>query len=246
MSDVALHPTPRFRDVVHEQVRAVGRSLLREWLVAALVVGIVTVVIVINIVRGSAASWFDSDEWIGFGFISFLLPFAVWRREKRFGPDFLWTLPVDRRRLAFAKVFAGWVWLMAALTAFILWQHALAIASGVAGARVVTLFAYTGATATYLLGSALVLGLRHPLRWLIGTVTLFFLLGFFNDAVAGSPDGIDLLMSSIGFSPLRRAMARWQLLPYYAQSAISTFLWLGAGLVALWAAASRHRERRRH
>jgi hypothetical protein len=236
---------PRTRDVALEQIRTVGMSLRREVLGAAAVVGIITVVIVVNIVRGSADSWFDSDEWVGFGFLSFLLPFAVWRGEKRFGPDFLWTLPVDRRRLALAKVFGGWVWLMAAVLFYVVWQNTLAAVSGVAGAETVSLLAFTGTTATYLFGSALVLGLRHPLRWLIGTVSVFFLLGFFNNTVAG-PDRIDLLLDSSDLQPLRDAMARWQLLPYFAQRAIPTFLWLGAGLAALWAAASRHGERRRH
>jgi hypothetical protein len=48
------------------------------------------------------------------------------------------------------------------------------------------------------------------------------------------------------FSAVQHAAAVWRTLPPLAQWAISTFLWLGAGLAALWAAASRHRERRRH
>jgi hypothetical protein len=244
--DSTLHPTPRFRHVVREQIRAVGLSLRREALVVAVVVGIVTVVIAMDIVRGNAETWFDSDDWIGFGLISFLLPFAVWRRERRFGPAFLWTLPVDRRRLALAKVFGGWVWLMAALMFFVFWQIALAAFSGVAGAETVTLLAFIGTTATYLFGSALVLGLRHPLRWLFGTAAVFFLLGFFNETVGGRPDTIDTLLRSSGFaSRVHAAATRWQTLPSFAQWAISTFLSVGAGLAALWAAASRHRERRR-
>jgi hypothetical protein len=37
----------------------------------------------------------------------------------------------------------------------------------------------------------------------------------------------------------------WRALPDVGQWAAATLLWTGAGLVALWAAASRHREGRR-
>jgi hypothetical protein len=265
--EVTLHPTPRGRDVVREQVRIVGLGLRREALIAAAVLGIVTLVIVSEIVLGGAGIHFDADASFPISVAAFLFPFAVWRGERRFGPAFLWTLPVDRRRLALAKAFAGWVWLMAALTVFILWLLALALLSAATGVRTVTLFPFTGATAMYLLGSALVLGLRHPLRWLLGTVGVFFLLvilseaggrtangelrivawsGLLRSAVYG-PYGLDTLLSSGGFiSAAEHAAAAWRTLPDLAQWATTTFLWLGAGLAALLAAASRHGERRRH
>ena len=37
----------------------------------------------------------------------------------------------------------------------------------------------------------------------------------------------------------------WRAVPELADWRTATLLWTGAGLVALWAAASRHRERRR-
>ncbi len=241
MSEVILHPAPRWRDVVLEQIRAVGLSLRREALVVAVVLSIVTLVIAIDIVRGSAATWFDSDEWFPIALAAFVFPFAVWRREKRFGPAFLWTLPVDRRRLALTRVFAGWVWLITALAVVVFWQNALAVLSGVTGAETIAFAAIPGTTAMYLLGSALVLGLRHPLRWLLGTVAVCFLLGFLNEAIDRTY-GLDTFLSSGGFSS---AATAWRQLPQLAQWAITTFLWIGAGLAALFAAASRHRERRR-
>jgi len=261
MTDVTLHGIPRLREVVREQIRIVGLTLRREGAVVAVVLGVVTIIIATDIAHGTADSWFDSDEWIGLGVMAFLLPFAVWRRERRFGPAFLWTLPVDRRVLALAKVFGGWVWLMAALTCFVIWQAALAAFSGVADPEIVSPLAYTGTTAAYLFGSALVLGLRHPLRWLLGTAGTFFLLASLNEALGSAdaggasivvwssalrwliygPYGIDTLLSSVN-----RGASRWGALPAFAQWAIPTFLSLGAGAAALWAAASRHRERRRH
>jgi len=264
MNDGTLHATPRWREVALEQIRFVGLRLRREALVAAAVVGIVTLIIAVDIARGSAETWFDSDEWIGIAFFSFLFPFAVWRREKRFGPAFLWTLPVDRRHLALTRVLAGWVWLMTALAFFMAWQHVLAILSRVAGAEIVPPIAIIGATAMYLLGSALVLGLRHPLRWLLGTAGVFFLLGTLNEALGRTtsgqsrmfsssevlrwlvygPYGIDTLLSSGRFhTAMSDATTVWRAHPQLAW-ATTVILWLLISFAALWAAASRHREQR--
>lgn len=246
--ETTLHPTPRGREVVLEQIRIVGLELRAVAVIAAVFFGVVTVMIAIAIVRGDAQTWFDSDEWIQISVVAFLYPFAVWRRERRFGPAFLWTLPVDRRRLALAKVFAGWVWLIAAVAVLISWQRVLAALSGVPDAETVPLIALTGATATYLLGCALLLALRHPLRWLLGTVGVLFLLGFLNEALGLGPDGpTEAFVSSTGFFSVGdRAVTVWQSLPQPAQWAVATFSWIGAGLAALWAALWRHAERRRH
>jgi hypothetical protein len=233
MTQGTLHPTARGRDVVREQVGFVALSLRPVALVVAVVVGIFTIAIAIDIVRGDASTWFDSDEWSPIGLLAFLLPFAVWRAENRFGPALLWTLPVDRRRLAVAKVFAGWVWLMIALAIVILWQFALALLSGVANAQIVPFTAFVGATGTYLLGSALVLGLRHPLRWLLGTAAVFYVVGFLHEALERSY-GMDTFLSSGAVGSVVK-----DVVPFIS------FLLLGAGLIALWAAVWRHRESRR-
>ena len=273
MMPSTLHPTPRGRAVVLEQIRLVGLGLRREAWIAAVVLGIVTLAIAIE-TRGGAWIQLDSDASAPISVAAFLFPFAIWKGERRFGPAFLWTLPVDRRRLALAKVFAGWVWLMGALAVFLAWLVALLLlsaATAIPPAAVPQslrwLVPFTGATAMYLLGSALVLGLRHPLRWLLGTAGVFFLLASLS-AVLGrtesgelrivawsdglrqvvyGPYGLDTLLSSSGFvSAAEHAGAVWGTLPDPARWATTTLLWLGAGLAALWAAASRHGERRRH
>lgn len=241
MNETKLRRVPLWRDVMREQIRIVGHGLRREALVTAVVIGVVTVVIMIDIVSGNAESWFDSDDWAPLGIAAFLLPFAVWWREKPFGPSFLWTLPVDRRRLALTRVLAGWVWLIAALAAVFLWQAALAAVSTVEGALTLPLSSFIGVTATYLFGSALVLGLRHPLRWLLGTVAV---VGLLNQFFESRLDAGGTLRSSILLSPaIRTAGELWQSLTDPAHWAIATILSIGAGLAALWAAASRHAER---
>jgi hypothetical protein len=257
MTEITHHATPRWRDVALEQIRIVALSLKRESMVVGVVLGILTVMIAIDIVHGNAATWFDSDEWTAVVSISFLFPFAVWRTQRRFGPAFLWTLPVDRRRLALMRVLAGWVWLVTVLAFFVLWHKTLAILSGVAGARTTPLLSVTGATAMYLLGSALLLGLRHPLRWLLGIGGGFFLLATLNESL-GRTGGMSRMFAWSGvllrWAPLSsgrfssavdHAAIVWRTYPRLV-SAIAIILWIGAGAIALWAAASRHGERRRH
>jgi hypothetical protein len=246
MTAGTLHPTPRWRDVVLEQVRIAGLSLRPVALVFAIVLGAGTLVIGSEILGGGPG--FDSRETFPTALVAFLFPFAVWRGDPRFGPAFLWTLPVDRRRLALAKVFAGGVWLMAALAVFASWLLTLAYLSRVTpAAHILARIPYTATLAAYLFGSALVLGLRHPLRWLSGAAGVLFVMGTLSDALSQPDDREWQYVPGAGafFSAVERAGAVWQTLPDPLRWSITTFLWLGAGLAALWIAASRHRERRR-
>ena len=227
----SLHPTPQVRDVLREQIRILGRSLRREALVAAAVLGIVTLRIVVDMAHGNAGSWFDSDEWFPVALAAFLFPFAVWRRDRRFAPAFLWTLPVDRRRLALTKVFAGWLWMLAALTAVVVWQSAVAFAVGVSHPQIMPLTAFAGSTAMYLLGSAVVIGLRYPVRWLFATGGVIAVAGMLNHRFG--PDQLPHALANLPQNVERLAP-------------LLLFLWLVAGLVALWAAVARHGEQRRH
>ncbi len=246
MSAVTLHPIPRWRDVVLEQVRIVGLSLRTVALVFAIVLGAGTLMIGSEIIGGGPG--FDSRETFPTALVSFLYPFAVWRGERLFGPAFLWTLPVDRRRLALAKVLAGWVWLMAALAVFVSWLLTLTFLSrATPAAPILARIPFTATLAAYLFGSALVLGLRHPLRWLLGAVGVLFLMGTLSDVLSQPNDGEwqHVPGASAFFSAVERAAALWQTLPDAARWSITIFLWFGAGAAVLWIAASRHRERRR-
>ena len=205
---------------------------------------------------------------------------------------------MDRRAHALARVFGGWVWLMAAIGVFVLWLLAFALLSGgnVLGAEtlhiatpatslqafdpatlrtvqwrpepVLWLVPFTAATGTYLLISALVLGPRHPWRWVAGAIAAFFLLtiametsttpwlrGPFSDALHDTlfgPYGLEGLLiahteglrAEADIRP-NQAITYWQALPDPGGWAAATLVWLTAGLAAIWAAASRHRERRR-
>ena len=123
---------------------------------------------------------------------------------------------------------------------------------------------FTSATAMYMLASALALATRHPLRWIVGSVIGFSIVSGVGDAAnavwLGSaleplfegPYGLDALLTArttfleleVTLSTGERVVV-WRALPDVGQWATATLLWTGAGLVTLWAAASRHREGRR-
>lgn len=244
MSEVSLHPAPRWRDVAVEQIRVVGLWIRPVLVVVAVALTIATYMIVCDILYGGEG--FDSSGLFPTPLFSFLFPFAIWRNEKPFGPSFLWTFPVDRRRLALAKVFAGFVWLSVGLALFTAWLLALGLVARVGPAGTILRVPYGATIATYLLGSALLLGLRHPLKWVFGAAGLFALVTGVSQALETFYGVNTLLGSSRLFFATARLHDAWRSLPALGQWAISTVLLLGAGLAALFAAASRHRERRRH
>jgi hypothetical protein len=94
------------------------------------VVAAATLLITIESLKTGEVIAFHPERQMLPGLVGLLLPIVVWRGEHRFGAGFLWTLPVDRRRHALAKVFAGWVWLIGGVALFVLWSLALTLLSG--------------------------------------------------------------------------------------------------------------------
>ncbi|HEX8904023.1 MAG TPA: hypothetical protein VF771_04235 [Longimicrobiaceae bacterium] len=294
---------PRPRAVLLEHLRTTGLTLRGPALMAAALVALLTLWVALE--SASRERGITLNAWPTQlpGIMGALLPIAVWARDERFGPGFLWTLPVDRRRHALTKVLAGWVWLMGAVALFVLWLLALTSATGgralppetlhlasfqivVAGpidpavlrtvrwtpGPLIWAVPFTAATATYLLASAFALGSRHPLRWVIGTAVAYVLStiastaasaqlgvgwldhapGRLADLLFNSRYGVDALLTarieSLSATATLTTGERarvWSGAPDLADWRTATLLWTGAGLLALWAAASRHRERRR-
>lgn len=294
MTQTALHPTARPRAVLVAQIRAVGLTLGGPARVVMVLVGVGTLLIAAELLAGGDAIDFHPEHQALPGLLGLVFPIGVWRGEQRFGAGFLWTLPVDRRLHALAKVFAGWVWLMGTVAFFVLWLLALALLSGgtvfaeevlrvlpsvaipapgtldpsaVRDLRwtarpLLWLAPFTGATGTYLLASALTLGPRHPLRWIVGAVLGLVLLVAAGDAseslllieaplrsLMRGPFGLDALLTArteslqvaVTFSTGETVVV-WQALPDLRQWGMATLIWSGIGLVALGAAVSRHRE----
>lgn len=297
MMHTAVRSTPRLRDVVAEQIRTVGLTLRLPAVAAAALFALATLLMAAAFLRHGGEIDFQPEQWILPGMTGLLLPIGVWRRERPFEAGLFWTLPVDRRRHALARVAAGWVWLMVGVALFVLWLLALALFSGgsiLAGEVIryvpslaerpgtidpasvqalhrepeplLWLVPFTAATAAYLAASALALGLRHPLRWIAGTILAFFLINGIgvvvaSDWLASAPArlltwllygrygldvvlvaGTDSLTTPVTLSTGEHVEV-WRGLPDPGRWAVATLLWIVAGVAALWAAASRHRER---
>jgi hypothetical protein len=300
MTQTALHPTPRTRDVLRAQIRATGSALRGPALIAAALVALVTLFVAIDLWRTGGVITFHPEHQMLPGMLGLLFPLVVWKGVERFGAAFLWTLPVDRCRHALARVFAGWVWLMGLVSFFVAWLMLFCLVSGgslleqetlrllpspgslslggldpgtLATVRwtphpLLWLVPFTAATGTYLLASALALGVRHPLRWIAGTVLgVLLVVGAGHasraDWLVDAPQdvlarlfegryGFDALLTARTESlkiedalPTGETVVVWRELPTLGQWAIATLLWTAGGLAALWGAVRRHGEGRK-
>lgn len=290
---------PRTGDVLVAQLHATGFALRVPILIAAVAAVLGTVFLAIQVASGGMEKNLLVQPSYLPGIVGALLPVAIWAREERFGPGFMWTLPVDRTRHALLKVLAGWLWLMAAAALYALCLVVLSIVAGDtvrpvetlqlltvpysrsvpvdpatlqvvrwAPGPIVWVIPFASATATYLVASAAMLGVRHPLRWLIAVVVglpLVNITGSFlgrrlgvewmEDGparVISGRYGLETLLTLRTWSLDRRVtlttgetVHAWFGVPDTGAWAIAALLWTVAGALALWAAAARHRERRR-
>lgn len=226
MMDAVHEPKVGLFGALAEQVRAVGGALRREATAAAALVALLMVFLLVHMIRDPGGVDVDpAGSLIGAG-AAFVFPFAVWKGDRLFGPGYLWTLPVDRSTHALVKAFAGWLWLMLTVAAFLGWLVAVALITGgninaptthlllQPGAtpdsprpgdlREVTralpawnwLAWFTAATVTYLLGTAAVLGLRRPLLWGAGVLLCLLTLGALGGGL------VEGLVEAVLFSPI--------------------------------------------
>lgn len=299
MTSIELHSIPHFGQVIREQFKAIALSLHLPAIGVGFLGTVVTMLAFADFLRGRGGVEFAPELSLIPAFAGLLLPIALWRTEQRFGPGFFWTLPVDRTRHALAKIFAGWLLLMIAVTLFVLWLLVLALITkgNITGDEIIRLLPtstvppprtldasmlrtvqwipqpvlwlapFFAATGTYALVSAIALGLRHPFRWLIGGAAAVFLIaaisqGMGSDALAlrigdilesvfFGRYGIDGLLSARTESLKTlvelsngEVVTAWRGLPVIREWVIATLLWTGLSLAGLFAALTRHRERR--
>jgi hypothetical protein len=180
MTSIALHPTPTWRAVLREQIRAVALASQRPAKMA------------LAVIAGFAASgiWYalylGPRHGPGYSYppglealalvIAVLLPALVWGGEDWPHRAYHWSMPVDRTTHALTKVFAGWVCLMIAVAtliasaAVLLWLTNVVARSHVDQGIPVWEWAmpFPAVTVIYGLISAPIVGSRYPARWLLG------------------------------------------------------------------------------
>jgi hypothetical protein len=132
---------------------------------------------------------------------------------------------------------------------------------------VLWLVPFAAASGVYLIVSAMALGLRQPVRWAGGIVLAVYLVaGLAHDGHADRPPtgagrlwqgvfdgryGLDAVLTARTGSLKTEAtlstgesVVVWRAVPDLRHWAAATLLWTGGGLIALFFAGSRHRERR--
>jgi hypothetical protein len=134
--DSVLHPLPRARDVVTEQLRAVGIALRREWLLFFLGLGFLTLIFALNELREGrnpdmrSAFGLTPDVLLSLTILGLFAPMSVWKSEGPGRRGYHWAMPVGRMRHTLVKSLAGWGWLMLLVAVFIVWGAAMAWATG--------------------------------------------------------------------------------------------------------------------
>jgi hypothetical protein len=113
--------------VIKEQFKATAASLRVYTLIAAGFAAVATFLAFADYFRRGVGVEFAPELSLIPAIAGGLLPIAIWLKERHFESGFLWTLPVDRARNAFAKIFAGWLYMMIAAAAFLMWLLILAL-----------------------------------------------------------------------------------------------------------------------
>ncbi|QIL01776.1 hypothetical protein G7078_02560 [Sphingomonas sinipercae] len=222
--------------------------------------------------------------------VAAILPIAVWRGESLFGRAYLWTLPARRQGNAFARIFAGAVWLVVAIGVTMLTIAVIAWASGghmgITEVRLVSATAnpaaatkvtwttpaweyiapFTACLIVYGLATAAVVGLRYPLRWVLGIAftwgLLIALLNLPGTPLAAGVDtirehlwfgryGLDKVLSGVQDYRLQHEFQLpngskallWSSLPSPAPWLRSTAAWMAGTLLLITFAVRRHAER---
>lgn len=274
---------PLWTRALTEQIRILGLGLRREGMIIGGLVLLVTGMALFDAFERDSRLDFPTDASFVLPLLALVAPFAIWKGERLFGNAHLWSLPVERSTHALIKVLAGAFWVYAALLAIFVWLVALAAMTGgaVFGPQERLLIdgpamaedlrtiqwttppwqwasLLTGTLIAYLLGSALVLGVRYPLRWIAGVLFALMLASAVSERAAENitqvlligPFGLDNVLSG-GTERLDVAVrlpngdiaVAWQGLPTVGPWAAATALWFVIASAALWLAAWRHRER---
>lgn len=235
-----IHEPPAALAIFQLQVRRIGRSLRPEQIGLAAILGAVAILAVFLTMLGDPTLDYPSELTVLIPVGAFLLPFRLWRGERLFDGADLWLLPVERQKHALIRVAAGAVWTVAFIAVVVLTFNLMALAAGspTIGTSAWQWFVPLGAgLVAYLVGSALVLAVRHPLRWSAGLIaaSLLFsalllraLIEPLVQAVVDGGLGLDRIVTGSGSSAAR---------------AVALLFWLGLGLTAVALASLRHRER---
>lgn len=239
MSTNTSHEPSRAVAVFQLQVRKMGRILRPELIGLALILSPTAIMALGLLMRRNAVLDYPPELSLLLPAAAFLLPFRLWNREGLFERGDFQLMPVERRRHVLIRVCAGSVWVLGLAAAIVLLFNLLALAAGspTIGASAWLWLVPLGSVATaYLMGSALVLALRNPLRWSAGLILAFVLLSAFNLSAPLDPMIQVILQGDLGLERVLTGGASstaW---------IVALLFWFGLGLIAVALASLRHRE----
>ena len=238
MTTNTRHEPPRAIAVFQLQFRKMGRILRPELIGLALILSPTAIMALGLLMRRDAALDYPQELSFLLPAAAFLLPFRLWNRERLFNRGDFLLMPVERRKHILIRVCAGAVWALALAAMVVLLFNLLALTAGspTIGAAWRWLVPLGSVATAYLLGSALVLALRHPLRWTVGLVLTFALLSAFDLSAPLEPMTRALVHGNLGLQPALTggaSITAW---------AVALLFWFGLSLIAVALASLRHRE----
>ena len=238
MNSSIQHEPPRAAAVFQLQLWKMGRTLRPELIGLALILSPTAIMALGLLMQRDAALDYPPELNFLLPAAAFLLPFRLWSKERLFDRGDFLLMPVERRKHILIRVCAGAVWALGLAAAVVILFNLLALAarSPTIGAAWRWLVPLGSVATAYLLGSALVLALRHPLRWSLGLVLAFALLSAFDLSAPLEPSIQVILHGDLGLERVLSGGAssmNW---------AVALLFWFGLSLTAVALVSLRHRE----
>jgi hypothetical protein len=260
MTTIALHAAPPRGTVFREQLRSVFLSLRNETL------AYLGTLLLFAALAAYAAFKAGSDPREGMNFsydvhatipialVALFVPFSVWRTEDPSRRAYLWSMPVARGASTLMKVVSGWIWVMGAVAAYLVWIVLVGLMIAAIRAPMGAmhfapawewLVPFTATTVTYLLVSIAVIASNHPWRWVAGIALGYLVLIAFLSLVElrTAAQWLDKLF--VGWYGLRAAMfgaikdLEW---PSVDRWLGATLIWGAIAIAGVLAAAFRRPE----
>lgn len=238
MTTKPCHEPPRALAVFRLQLTRIGRSLRPELIGLAVVLSPIVIMALALLMDRDAALDYPTELDVIIPVGAFLLPFRLWSSERLFDLGGFQQLPFERRKHVLVRVCAGAVWALGLAATVVILFDLLARVAGSAtiGATWQWLVPLGSAATAYLLGSAVVLALRHPVRWSIGLILAFVMLTTFGLGGPLTTLTRAILYSDLGLTHVLTggtSIAAW---------IVALLFWFGLGLTAVALASLRHRE----
>ena len=193
MTAIGMHSAPRWTAVATEQIVSVRLLLRRSGLLllalylGGILVGVRMALRVVdmreNHLPGAHINFtYSPPTVVLLTLVAMLLPFGVWEDEDPRRRAYHWSMPVARPTHAMTKVFAGWIWLMAATLLYLIGAAlTVVITERITGEAQsygpqfvawIWLYPFTAVTIAYLFVSAAAVGTRKPIAWVAAVLAL--------------------------------------------------------------------------